>query len=221
MSKSLDNENPEIVKRDIAIQSQPLIQDHTRTVDHNSIRNFKDRVEGVWRNRDHPSARIGGKGSRHRRHIGHREIGVPEAEGNETSKVSKSRRDWDRSSEGQVSKIKVPSAFCSSKNRESDFYESREQWHQISRNCDMRYPDRRVEWDTGGTSGGQVSATWKQSVLSLKFHPHRETRTQQHNNTKNSLRKWWSFMAFYSQSLDHYVTSLECEKGLFRAQLGL
>jgi hypothetical protein len=39
--------NPEIAKRDIAIQSQPLMQDHTRTVDHSSVRNFGDRVEGV------------------------------------------------------------------------------------------------------------------------------------------------------------------------------
>jgi hypothetical protein len=44
--------------------------------------------------------------SRHHRHIGHREIGVPEVEGNERSKVSKSRRHRDRPSEGQVSEIK-------------------------------------------------------------------------------------------------------------------
>jgi hypothetical protein len=42
--------------------------------------------------------------SRHRRHIGHREIGVPEIEGNERSKVSKSRN-RDHPSEGQVSEI--------------------------------------------------------------------------------------------------------------------
>ena len=30
-----------------------------------------------------------------------------------------------------------------------------------------------------------------------------------------------TFMAFYSQALGYYVTSVECEKGLFRAQLGL
>ena len=46
-------------------------------------------------------------------------------------------------------------------------------------------------------------------------------QSQQHNNTKNSLRKWWSFMAFYSQALGYCVASFECEKGLFRAQLGL
>jgi hypothetical protein len=50
------------MKRDIAIQSQPLIQDRIRTIDHNSIRNFRDRVEGVRRNRDRPSTRTGGKG---------------------------------------------------------------------------------------------------------------------------------------------------------------
>ena len=44
-SISLVNENPEIAKRDIAIQSQPLMQDHTRTVDHSSVRNFGDRVK--------------------------------------------------------------------------------------------------------------------------------------------------------------------------------
>jgi hypothetical protein len=43
--------------------------------------------------------------SRHRRHIGHREIGIPEIKGNERSKASKSRRYRDRPSKGQVSKI--------------------------------------------------------------------------------------------------------------------
>ena len=43
--------------------------------------------------------------SRHRRHIRHREIGVPEIKGNERSKASKSRRYRDRPSKGQVSKI--------------------------------------------------------------------------------------------------------------------
>ena len=38
---------------------------------------------------------------------------------------------------------------------------------------------------------------------------------------KNSLKKWWSFMDFYSQTLSYCATSFECEKGLFRAQLGL
>ena len=33
MSNSLDNKNPEIIKRDIAIQSQPLSQDFIMTVD--------------------------------------------------------------------------------------------------------------------------------------------------------------------------------------------
>jgi hypothetical protein len=57
--------------------------------------------------------------SRHRRHIGHREIGVPEVEGNERSKVSKSRRYRDRPFEGQVSEIRSESAYRQSGNRSS------------------------------------------------------------------------------------------------------
>ena len=46
-------------------------------------------------------------------------------------------------------------------------------------------------------------------------------QSKQHNITWNSLRKWCFFMAFYSIALGDYVTPLRCEKGLFRAQLGL
>jgi hypothetical protein len=44
MSRTHCNRNSEIVKRDIAIQSQPLSLDRTRTIDHSSIWNFGDRV---------------------------------------------------------------------------------------------------------------------------------------------------------------------------------
>ena len=46
-------------------------------------------------------------------------------------------------------------------------------------------------------------------------------QSKQHNITWNSLRKWCFFMDFYSIALGDYVTPLRCEKGLFRAQLGL
>jgi hypothetical protein len=79
--------NIEIAKRDIAIQSQSLMQDHTRTVDHSSVRNFG--------------------------------IGWKEYEGNERSKVSKSRRYQDRPFEGQVSEIRSESAYFQSGNQSS------------------------------------------------------------------------------------------------------
>ena len=44
MSRTHCNRNSEIVKRDIVIQSQPLSQDRTRTIDHSSIQNFRDQV---------------------------------------------------------------------------------------------------------------------------------------------------------------------------------
>ena len=46
-------------------------------------------------------------------------------------------------------------------------------------------------------------------------------QSRQHNITWNSLRKWCFFMDFYSMALGDYVTPLRCEKGFFRAQLGL
>ena len=46
-------------------------------------------------------------------------------------------------------------------------------------------------------------------------------QSKQHNITWNFLRKWCFFMAFYSMALGDYVNPLRCEKGLFRAQLGL
>ena len=100
--------NPEIVKRDIAIQSQPLTQDHTRTVDHSSVRNFG--------------------------------IGWKEYEGNERSKVSKSRRYRDRPSEGQVSEIRHESTY-----RKSGYRRSRAQRFCAFRNRDPRNPDK---WGT-------------------------------------------------------------------------
>ena len=38
-------------------------------------------------------------------------------------------------------------------------------------------------------------------------------QSQQHNNIKNSLRKWWLFMDFYSQALGYYVTSWNVKRG--------
>jgi hypothetical protein len=78
--------------------------------------------------------------SRHHRHIGHREIGVPEVEGNERSKVSKSRRHRDHPSEGQVSEIRHESAY-----RKSGYRRSRAQRFCAFRNRDPRNPDK---WGT-------------------------------------------------------------------------
>jgi hypothetical protein len=70
----------------------------------------------------------------------HREIGVPEVEGNERSKVSKSRRHRDRPSEGQVSEIRNESAY-----RKSGYRRSRAQRFCAFRNRDPRNPDK---WGT-------------------------------------------------------------------------
>jgi hypothetical protein len=43
VTKTFDNETSEIAIRDIAIQSQPLNQDQTQTVDHTPYRSFANR----------------------------------------------------------------------------------------------------------------------------------------------------------------------------------
>jgi hypothetical protein len=88
--------------------------------------------------------------SRHRRHIGHREIGVPEVEGNRTSEVPKSRHNRDRPSERTHGRRLVPSAKGptggrSSANQKSGYRRSRAQRFCAFRNRDPRNPD---EWGT-------------------------------------------------------------------------
>jgi hypothetical protein len=81
--------------------------------------------------------------SRHRRHIGYREIGVPEVKINRTSEVPKFRHNRDRPSERTCGRRLVPSTKGpiggrSLANRKSGYRRSRAQRFCAFRNCDPR-----------------------------------------------------------------------------------
>jgi hypothetical protein len=94
------------------------------------------------------------------REISHREIGVLKVVRTGTLKVSKSRHNRDhpfgRTRGSNQAPPEEAQQEASSENRESEFHESREQLHHISRNRDTRFPIRQIAcgppWRTGGRS---------------------------------------------------------------------